>query len=300
VTAQRVLVTGSTGLIGRALLERLADSGADAVGLSRGPSAAGVVRGDLTDPASATAVLDHVSPNVVVHLAGSSTGSPSELHAANVETTRNLMTATALMAEPPRLVVAGSAAEYGDPTTERVSEDHPLRPLSDYGRSKAEQTGLVRALAPELGLHACVVRPFNIVSDRLPVSSPLGNMRRQLLGASSRTPIVRCGRLDVIRDFVALDFVVDVLVHLLSADDPPPVLNICSGVGIELAAVLERLALELDVEPTVDIDPQLAAIPATPRIVGDPTRLERVGLRVEADVAQLARTLIGAPARVVQ
>jgi nucleoside-diphosphate-sugar epimerase len=132
------------------------------------------------------------------------------------------------------------------------------------------------------------------------VSSPLGNMRRQLLGASSRTPIVRCGRLDVIRDFVALDFVVDVLVHLLSADDPPPVLNICSGVGIELAAFLERLALELDVEPTVDIDPQLAAIPATPRIVGDPTRLERVGLRVEADVAQLARTLIGAPARVVQ
>ena len=292
MTGLRVLVTGSTGLVGRAVTARLQALGLDVTGVSRSRTSSLTVKADLTCAAATAGVLEGVLPSVVVHLAGSATGDRGELHRANVVTTRNLMQAVAHMELPPAMIVAGSAAEYGVPVTERIAEDHPLRPVTEYGRAKAEQSTVVQQTAAQAGLRACIVRPFNIVSRDLPATTALGNMRRQLLAGTTHPRTVRCGRLDVVRDFIPLEFVVDTIVRLLELYELPSILNVCSGVGIQLGDLLEAMASKLGVEVAAEIDPQLAAIPAAPSIVGDPTGLGLLGLRSELDASRLAALLV--------
>jgi GDP-4-dehydro-6-deoxy-D-mannose reductase len=289
---RRVLVTGATGLLGRALLARLQAQGADVVGISRSPAGDALVQADLTDAHQVVVTLERVAPTVVVHLAGSASAERTELWRANVVATRQLMQAVASMEPPPAVIVAGSAAEYGDPVSDRIGEDHPLRPVTEYGRTKAEQSTLVQDIASRAGLRACVIRPFNIVSPDLHASLALGNMRRQLLEGANRRRTVRCGRLDVIRDFIPLAFVTDTIVRLLELDEWPAILNVCSGVGVELGDLLDAMASELGVEVAVEVDPRLSAIPAAPRVVGDPTRLRGLGLESHADVDELAALLV--------
>jgi GDP-4-dehydro-6-deoxy-D-mannose reductase len=287
-----VLVTGATGLLGRALLDRLHALGVDATGTSRAAGSAAAVRADLLDPDQVGSVLEQVAPAVVVHLVGSATGDARKLHLANVVTTRHLLEAIGRMSSPPAVLAAGSAAEYGDPVTDRVAEEHPLRPVTEYGRAKVEQSRLVLEHAARAGIRACVLRPFNIVSPDLPATLALGNMRTQLLAGTGGERHVRCGRLDVVRDYVPLDFVTDAFVRLLDLEEWPSALNVCSGVGIELRALLDAMASELGVDLVVDIDPRLAAMPAAPRFVGDPGRLRSLGLDSRADVAELAALMV--------
>lgn len=273
-------------------MARLQALGVDVMGVSREPTSEATVKADLTHAPSAARTLERMMPSVVVHLAGSATGDRGELHRANVVTTRNLMQAVAQMQPPAAVIVSGSAAEYGDPVTERIAEDHPLRPLTEYGRVKAEQSTVVQRIAARAGLRTCILRPFNIVARDLPPTVALGNMRRQLLARTTHVRTVRCGRLDIVRDFIPLEFVVDTIVRLLELSDWPSVLNVCSGVGIGLGDLLEAMASELGVEVDAEVDPQLAAIPAAPCILGNPTRLGRLGLRSQLDAAHLAALLV--------
>ena len=206
-----------------------------------------------------------------MHLAGSAAGSRRELTRANVLATRNLMEAVVQMELPAAVIVFGSAAEYGNPLTERIAEDHPLRPVTEYGRAKAEQTSLARHIASVAGTRLCIVRPFNIVSSDLPRSVALGNMRRQLIAGATRRRTVRCGRLDVVRDFVSLQFVVHVLVRLLELPDWPAILNVCSGRGIQLGNLLEAMASVIGVELDPD-DSIRGSLRSPPQIASWVTR----------------------------
>ena len=242
---ESVLVTGSSGLIGRAVVARLNALAADVTGVSRRDMSRWVLQADLTDRAAAAEIVQQVSPSSVVHLAGAATGRREDLHRANVVTTRNLLEAVATRDPAPAVIVAGSSAEYGAPIADRVAEDHPTRPVTPYGRAKVQQSMVVQQIAAAAGLRYCIVRPFNIVSSELPDTVALGNIRRQLLAGTGPKRTIQCGRLDVVRDFIPLEFVVDTVVRLLQLDNWPPILNVCSGVGIELAELVDRLGSAL-------------------------------------------------------
>ena len=139
----KVLVTGSSGLIGRAVFARLNALGEDVTGVSRRNQSPGVIRADLTDGASAAAVVKTVSPRSVVPSSRSCYRAWEELR-ANVVATRNLLEAVAKLDPAPAVIVAGSAAEYGDPIADRVAEDHPTRPVTEYGRTKVQQSTVVQ------------------------------------------------------------------------------------------------------------------------------------------------------------
>ena len=252
----RVLVTGSSGLIGRAVFARLNALGVDVTGVSRRNQSPGVLRADLTDERECCGS----SGEGVAEVGGPSRRScyrrREELYRANVVATQNLFEAVAKLDPAPSVIVAGSAAEYGDPIADRVAEDHPTRPVTEYGRAKVKQSTVVQQIAGAAGLRFSIIRPFNIVSSELPATVALGNIRRQLLAASGPLRTVQCGRLDVVRDFIPLELVVDTVVRLLELDEWPPILNVCSGVGIELGDLLEAMASALGVEVAVSPHPE--------------------------------------------
>jgi nucleoside-diphosphate-sugar epimerase len=290
-----ILITGANGLIGEELLCLLRRESARVV--TTGRSGSGHTdhdRCDLSAPGEAAALIEAICPGTIVHLAGGTSPDRHEVYRKNILPTIHLLNAATRLAERPYCIVMGSAAEYGEGSGEPITESSPLRPVSDYGRAKLAQTTLAESICASAGLPLTVLRPFNLVSSRQPASTALGNMREQLLRGEGRERVVACGRLDVVRDFVPVSAVAETIRRLTMSPVPGQAINVCSGTGIELGAILQATAARLGVAVRIVQEPGLLAIPAARWVVGDPTRLARLtGIRIAATAEELAEILLG-------
>ena len=286
------MVTGAAGMIGSALLETLDATDVEVWTTARQslPRSQHIVA-DLEDPESA-AGLAELEPQIVIHLAGSVGPGFDTLFTSNVLGTVSLLES---LPGETRVVVAGSAAEYGIGDGNPLRESDPLHPVRPYGWAKVVQTTLARAIAARRFLRLTIVRPFNIVGPKLPTSTALGNIAHQLEErVDTAAPTVTAGRLDVIRDYVPLGFVASAFQRVALDPESPPIVNICSGIGIALGDVLLAMGEALNVTITEEIDPALAAIPAGPAVIGDPSVLrDRFELTVEMTPQMVAATALG-------
>ncbi len=137
----RTFVTGGTGRVGRNLVQALIERGDQVIALSRSSAGdallrqlgAEPVRGDLLDTAS----LESASAGAerVFHLGGGVRGKGRDTPAVlNDQGTRNLL--AALDGQASKLVLASSAAVYGDRSNLWVEEDFEPSPNTRYGTSK--------------------------------------------------------------------------------------------------------------------------------------------------------------------
>ncbi|MEU7068917.1 TIGR01777 family oxidoreductase [Streptomyces narbonensis] len=131
-TRKRVAVTGATGLIGRALVRSLRADGHDVLRLVRRPAAtADEVEWDPKRLYVDAAGL--VGVDAVVHLAGAGVGErrwteayKREIRDSRVLGTRAIAEALASLAEPPEVLVCGTAlGYYGDTGSRAVDESAP-------------------------------------------------------------------------------------------------------------------------------------------------------------------------------
>ena len=148
----RIVITGSTGMLGRALRERLG-SAHTLIGVARhvtaDPTTARHLACDLSDPASA-ALISAERPDAIIHAAAMSNVDECERHPDDARRGNADAAATAATAaaQSGAYLVAISTdyvfdGEQGRPYTE---EDAP-HPMSAYGRSKQEGEARVRRLA---------------------------------------------------------------------------------------------------------------------------------------------------------
>jgi GDP-4-dehydro-6-deoxy-D-mannose reductase len=286
----RVLVTGASGLLGRRTVPLLRDRGWEVVTSGRRDPDHPA---DVTRPGSLTALVESVDPDVVVNLAGGAPDPGTSTWELNLLPAVELLHAAVRSARRPRVVLMGSAAEYGG-DGDQVSEETPTHPLSDYGRAKAVQTACARRFH-DGGAEVLVLRPFNVVAPDLPTSHALGHLRAQVMSClPERSCLVSCGRLDVVRDFVPADFVARAVVACVTEWPKVPVLNVASGTGIALGDVFEAFGAAAGVHLEYRPDPELTAIAAPDTMTGDPRALEAAtSLRCRVDARDLARELLG-------
>jgi len=168
----RVLVTGATGFVGGAVLDRLVADGRRVRALTRsGAGAARLrergaepVRGDILQPGT---LSDAVSGcDVVYHLAGLNAfclPDPSELDRMNVDGTVNVVRAAGA-AGVRRIVYTSSAATIGEPHGAIGREDTPHRGqfLSRYERSKWEAERAAFDVALAAGVELVSVNPASV------------------------------------------------------------------------------------------------------------------------------------------
>ena len=166
---QKVFVTGGSGFVGGALIERLAADGHQVVGLARSDEAvaaiealgATAVRGDLDSVDAMAAGMEGAT--LVVHCAAmaSASGKLADFERANVQGTTNVLEA-ARRAGVSRFVHVGTEAAtmVGDPLL-NIDETHPLAPESKapYSSTKAKAEQSVIAANGKDGLETVVVRP---------------------------------------------------------------------------------------------------------------------------------------------
>ncbi len=175
-------MTGAAGFIGSFLVERLLDLGYGVVGvdnLSSGclDNLSGVLkrsgfrflRGDLLDPSSLDS--DFFGVDVVFHLAANpevrhSIRDPLDHYHQNVTATMNALE-MARRGGAGVFVFASSSTVYGDAGKIPTPEDHPLRPISIYGATKAAGEILCQTYARLYKMKCLVLRYANIIGPRL-------------------------------------------------------------------------------------------------------------------------------------
>lgn len=285
----RVLVTGASGFVGRAVLDELGARGLEAIAVSRSarPVVAAQARRVLSEPSDALAVRDLLlaaQPDIVLHLAGvSSAPSYSGLYEANVVFAANLMDAALAMPRKPRVLLAGSAAEYGPVAAalQPVREHVACRPNTAYGVSKLAQTNHA-LIAASRGLPVVVARLFNPIGAGMPKSLALGSFAHQIASMGPRGGVLSTGDLDVVRDFMDIRVAAQLLVDLaLASDAGEEVVNICTGSGQRLLDLTQRLIAVSGVQVELRHDESRRGNSDVRVFVGDPSRLKALGLHVE-------------------
>jgi UDP-glucose 4-epimerase len=168
-----VLVTGGAGYIGSHTVLALVDAGERTIvldDLSTGSreavhQAASLIVGDAGDRALVARLLDDHAVETVIHLAakavaGDSIADPIGYYHANAVTSHALI-ASAVAAGIKRFVFSSSAAVYGVPAENPVSEEALLHPLSPYGFSKLMTEWMLRDAQAAYGLNCVTLRYFN-------------------------------------------------------------------------------------------------------------------------------------------
>ena len=287
------MVTGGAGYIGAHVVRALRDAGLDPVvvdDLSSGhrefvPDGVPFVRGSILDGKLLGRVFAEHDVEGVIHVAGFkyagvSVQRPLHTYAQNVTATAVLLAAMA-DAGVARIVFSSSAAVYGTPDTDLVTEATPKSPQSPYGESKLIGEWLLADQGRAAGLAHTSLRYFNVVGSGTPEihdTSPhnlfplvfdalLEGRTPRINGTDYPTPDGTC-----VRDYIhvadlALSHVA--AARRLAAGEPiEPVYNLGSGDGVSVGEIMRTVA-----EVT-----GIAFVPETaPRRVGDPARIVASG-----------------------
>ena len=178
----RVVITGGSGKLGRAVVREFAEHGYDVVNVDRAPSpeapaSAQFVRADLTDFGQVveafTAIDDRYSGvDGVVHLAAipaPGLTTQSATFANNVPSTYNVF-AAARTAGIARVVWASSETVLGlpfdiDPPYLPIDEEYTVRPESTYSLGKAVEEEMARHFARWMPDNAYIGLRFSNVMD---------------------------------------------------------------------------------------------------------------------------------------
>lgn len=163
-----ILVTGAAGYIGRIFIRAATTEavfGIDAQPLLNGPLPGRDVffeQVDLLNPHAVLDVMQRAQPRAVIHLAAhSASGGNAGTFQENALMTLNVLLAARRLRTRPHMVIAGSAAEYGE-TQAAVDETHLPAPRDAYGLSKITTTLMAIAFGLEYGLPVCVLRFGNV------------------------------------------------------------------------------------------------------------------------------------------
>jgi len=212
-----IALTGATGFIGRRLMSELPKHGYKVRALLRRPApfdlqCDSALIGDLARPQNLAAAFSDV--DAVVHSAGiahAMSGVPADdYRSINTEGTAALARAAARAGSRRFVFLSSIRAQTGPSSDMTLTEQGEARPTDDYGRSKlaAEQE------LAKLDHDWVSLRPVLVYGPGMK-----GNMAALAALARSRYPLP-LGNLRAQRSLLALDNLIDAVMHVLAAPGP--------------------------------------------------------------------------------
>lgn len=299
------LVTGGAGYIGAHIVRALRAAGIAAVvvdDLSSGhadfvPAEVPFVPGSILDTTLVTETLTAHRVDGVIHVAGFkyagvSVERPLHTYAHNVDGTRSVLEAMAT-AGVTNLVFSSSAAVYGVPDVDLVTEDQPKQPTSPYGESKLIGEWLIRDVGVATAsstrpLRHTSLRYFNVVGSADPAIADTSphNLFPLVFDALSagRTPRIFGDDYDTpdgtnVRDYVHVGDIADAHVaaaqRLIAGEPIDAAYNLGSGDGLSVRQIMDAMARVTGIDFVPEVHP---------RRPGDPDRIVASGDRAAADL----------------
>jgi len=246
------LVTGASGFIGRALVDRLRLEGHDVRRAVR-RMVPGAFNVQCPLGASVDAWHDALEGvDGVFHLAWSTVPKtadrlPLDDVTTNVVGTVGLLEALRRRPGLPMVFASSGGTVYGAPETTPVSEAHPLRPLGLYGASKVSAEVYAMLYRRQFGVDARILRISNPYGPGQNVEGQLGAASIFAWRALTGHEIRIWGDGSIVRDYLYIDDAVSAFSAAIKVDpdafgSSEPILNIGSGHGTSLKQIVETIS----------------------------------------------------------
>lgn len=241
-----VLVTGSTGFLGSAVLHHLRTHGYDALGVGRDLQKLSILRSqgfkvfawDMAEEVPRELVEQVPLGSAIVHCAGLSaaSGPLAQFEGANVDGTRRLLGVAKLLSVSRFVFVSSSSVCFAPEDRLGVTEDAPLpKPFNAYALTKAKAERLVLS---EHRLRPVVLRPRGIygAGDTTLVPRLVKAMQRGPL------PLLRDGRAKI--DLTHVDDVCASINAALVANDrvTGQIFNVSSGEVLPISHIVGEVS----------------------------------------------------------
>ncbi|WP_328956353.1 UDP-glucose 4-epimerase GalE [Kitasatospora purpeofusca] len=285
------LITGGAGYIGGHVVQQLLDAGERVAVLddlstgdrARLPKEVVLVEGSTLDRTALDAAIRDHRVEGVLHFAakkqvGESVEQPFLYYRENMIGLQTVLEAAA-EGGVKRFLFSSSAAVYGMPDVDLVTESTPCAPMSPYGETKLAGEWLVAAAGKAHGMSTVALRYFNVAGAASPELSDAGvfnlipmvferltaGRAPLVFGDDYPTPDGTC-----VRDFIHVSDIASAHVAAakrLAADpagETSLVLNIGRGEGVSVREMLDVIGKVTGYDTTPEI---------TPRRAGDPARV---------------------------
>lgn len=317
------LVIGGAGYIGSHVVRLLSDRGERVIvvddlstGLRarvEGSDLVELVELDVTRPDAAEKLafqLRASGADAVIHFAahkqvGQSVAKPELYWHDNIGGLANVLAACA-NAEVRDVVFSSSAAVYGVPDVDLVTEDLTPAPINPYGATKYVGEWMLADAERAHGMRTVALRYFNVAGAGHPelADTAVMNLVPIVLDALDRgeqprvfgddydTPDGTC-----IRDYVHAEDLAEAHVaaldYLRGEDRPHRVFNVGTGTGSSVLEVLDAIARATGTEITPEIAPRRPGDPA--RLICSTDRIEEtLGWRATHDLDEIVTSAVQA------
>lgn len=301
------LITGGAGYIGAHVARAMTEAGERVAVLddlssgvtARLPREVPLVRGSVLDRAVLDRAFAELGVTGVVHLAakkqvGESVEKPLLYYRENLHGLTVLLEAV-VGAGVGSFVFSSSAAVYGMPDVDLVTEETPCLPINPYGETKLAGEWLVRATGAAHGISTACLRYFNVAGAARPELADTGifniipmmfdritrGERPRIFGTDYDTPDGTC-----VRDYIHIEDLATA--HLAAArrlaERPGAgdlTLNVGTGQGVSVREMADLIGA---VTGRTDLTAETG-----PRRPGDPARVVASGERIAKELGWRAR-----------
>lgn len=288
------LITGINGFIGSHLSRIINAEKPDLsiVGVDRlmTPEIPGIphLQVDLLDKEAISHAIQTIQPDYIFHLAGVIySGDLQELYKGNVQSTVNLLESVKALTKPLRVIISGSAAEYGSiPSTDLpLTEQQIPNPVSPYGVSKVWQTTVARYYATQ-GVDVQIGRVFNVIGKGMPADLSIGSFASQLgkISFGDLPPRLSVGNLKPKRDFIDVEDVCRAFIVMAGNGRCGEISNICSGKSISVEDIVYLMIAMTKLDVEITIDPGKVKGTDINDIYGNNSKLTSVGWHINVPI----------------
>lgn len=244
-----ILITGSSGFTGKELIKFIPEK---KILLSRSYINSNeenkvFLNCDLTDFDQISRIIEKYKPKQIFHLAGSFSNDYNIDYDNNVKATKNILDSVNKYSNQTRVLLIGSAAEYGLLNKENcpVKEDFILTPNSSYGITKIFQKNLMDYYVKTHSLDIVMARPFNLygkgISSKLFIGKVYDEIEKIKNGISKE---ISLGNLKAKRDYIDIKIAVQHYIKIMEKGVPGEVYNVGSGIPIKIEMLLRNILIE--------------------------------------------------------
>lgn len=306
----QILITGGTGFAGSHLVAALKDAGYTDIAVTSYSGEApdmpefadvSVHKLDMTDAAAVGELLKEVQPAQIYHLAaiaavGKSFEQGAQLLHNNTQLQINLLEAVRLHSPEARVLVIGSAEEYGMSVSEDevpITESHELRPVNPYGVSKVTQDLLAFAYAQSHNLQIVRVRPFNHIGARQTPEFAVPSFAQQIVAIErGQQHELRVGNLSGIRDFTDVSDMMRAYILLMERGVVGEVYNVGSGTGVSMQSIVDQLTALATVAVPVVVDQSRMRPLDIPKIIANNEKITALGWKPEVPLQESLQQVV--------
>jgi UDP-glucose 4-epimerase len=304
VAGRKAIVTGGAGFIGSNLVDALVNQGASVTvldNLSSGsrenlnPKATFVLGGVEDKEAVSRAIGDvdlvyHLAADTATRETSMGWNEPTRTLEHDIVGALNLFQAIETQNHHVRVIMASSAAVYGEPISTPVSEDHPTNPLSPYGISKLAAEKLAFAYFKEFGIDVVVIRIFNTYGPRQH-RYVIFELLKKLRTKPSRLEVL--GTPTTIRDYCYISDMVDALLLASAKGAGGEVYNVSGQNPVTIQHLVELILAQLDLTSKVDVQYTGKSWKGDIHsMVGDISKIKKLGFRPEVSLEKGLRRML--------